>query len=179
MGVLQKRYATSTRSLFSEINHRLTFYLSLYLTHYLYQFDTASKGIVYIKVSCKKVKEHRVTCRKTACNPNATCREKGIANQVMREMEGKEEEDWHTVWYLGESGRTLPERMKEGYPKIMEMFGVTHKMQLSESPQATGRYTRLLESVVAGSIQAATNRTVELAAEANDVEFKDLSFLSF
>ena len=80
-------------------------------------------------------------------------------------MEGKSENKEHCVWYIGESVRTAQTRWDESYPLFLERFGVTHKVQVSEIPDPNSYRTQIVEAVVAGAIQAATNMTRERATE--------------
>ena len=77
-------------------------------------------------------------------------------------MNGKQDDDYHTVWYVGETSRTLEERMKEGFPKILKRFGVTDQFQIAQATEGNEHYTTrflrlILESIVAGCIQGSIN----------------------
>ena len=95
--------------------------------------------------------------------------------------EDKDDDDYHCVWYAGETVRTLEQRMDEDYPLILRKFGTTHQFQIAQVPDATeycsSKFMCLfLESTVAGSLDAATNRTRRLTAEANGQLASSLPF---
>jgi len=78
-------------------------------------------------------------------------------------MEDKDDDDLHCVHYVGESLDML-KRMKQGYPKILERFGVTDRIQVAQGGYTSGLPVKdqilLQESVVGAMIEGATNRTL-------------------
>lgn len=115
-----------------------------------------------MKLSCKLVRDHRVTCNEIINNPETSVTAKATAFKFLKEMEGKDDDEYHTLWYVGETVRKLRQRMKERYPWILMKFGVTHMFQIAQAPAAnencTAKWlTLLLESIVAGSFQATNN----------------------
>jgi len=88
-------------------------------------------------------------------------------------MEGKSVREFHCVWYVGETVRSIEARFKgdKPYPVLLEQhFGVTHKFQIAQAPEGTEACSAkslclILESAVGGCIEAATNRTLSLGRE--------------
>ena len=115
--------------------------------------------------------EHRRTCNKILRDRKASSSDKATARLILNSMQDKDDGDIHCVWYVGETVRTLEDRMDEDYPLILRQFDTTHQFQIAQIPDATeycsSKFMCLfLESTVAGSLDAATNRTRRLIAEA-------------
>lgn len=117
---------------------------------------------------------HTKICNEILSDPDATTRDKGIANQVLSDMEDKDDDEYHIVWYAGETIRSLLKRMQEKYPYILERFGVTHRFQIAQAPDATlecsSKYLALLlESAVGGIVEGTINRSLQIAEGENYV----------
>ena len=139
------------------------------------------KELVYIKFSINQVHVHNKTCDDILNDPNASSTDKAVALQIKQDMAHKRPTDYHCIWYVGETVRTLDQRMKEDYPLILRRFGVTHKFQIAQAPAETEYcsakfFTLLLESAVGGCIQEATNLTLELSAKEEEEEFVRLAY---
>ena len=111
---------------------------------------------------------HKQICNEILRDPDATTRDKGIANQVLSDMEDKNDDEYHIVWYAGETIRSLLKRMQEKYPDILERFGVTHRFQIAQAPDATSECSSkylalLLESAVGGIVEGTINRSLQIA----------------
>ena len=128
--------------------------------------SSCSKRLVYLKFSIQRVRRHRQTCEKIINDRHASATDKAFAHQVLAEMEGKSDRDFHCVWYVGETDRSIEARFKAKYPYLLEQyFGVTHKFQIAQAPEGTDACSAkslclILESAVGGCIEAATNRTL-------------------
>ena len=128
-----------------------------------------------MKLSCKTVRMHKQICNEILRDPDATTRDKGIANQVLSDMEDKNDDEYHIVWYAGETIRSLLKRMQEKYPDILERFGVTHRFQIAQAPDATSECSSkylalLLESAVGGIVEGTINRSLQIVEGENYVQ---------
>ena len=90
------------------------------------------KWVAYLKISCRTKYEHVETCNDILNDSGATSRDKGIAKQVLHDMEGKGNDEYHSIWYVGET-LDFHRRMKQGYPKILERFVVNYRIQVGQS----------------------------------------------
>ena len=112
-------------------------------------------------------------------DPDATCRAKGIASQIMRDMEHKQNDQYHCAWYAGETVRPFPKRMKEKYPEFLECLGVTNRYQIAQSPLPTDEWlskdlSLFLESAVGGIIEGSIN--IALASKMDGGEYVPRQF---
>ena len=69
-----------------------------------------------MKLSCKQVREHRETCNEIINCAEMSVTAKAFAVNILADIEGKADDQYHTVWYVGETVRKLLKRMKEHYP---------------------------------------------------------------
>ena len=78
--------------------------------------------------------EHRRTCNKILRDRKSSSSDKAMARLILNSMEDKEDRDIHCVWYVGETVRTLEDRMDEDYPLILRQFDTTHQFQIAQLP---------------------------------------------
>ena len=114
-------------------------------------FD-GTKCLAYLKCVCDEVKALQRICNALLSSGNINSREKGQINRILKNMKGKRPNDWHCVWYVGMTERDLSARMEEKYPRIMELLGVTHQIQLCRLPEVNEQWAWVLESFLAGLV---------------------------
>ena len=68
--------------------------------------DFTTPGAVYIKVNCRKVEYHRNTCDDILNDNNSTSHCKAFTTRIRRDVELKDAEEMHTIWYVGETVRS-------------------------------------------------------------------------
>ena len=116
-------------------------------------------GYVYGKFSHKSVEEHLSTCEYVTSSGSAfSALDKGFANRVRQDIQrlGLVASEMYTVSYFGETIRDPEIRWAEEYPRILEVFEVTHYGVLAITPQRAKSQT-LRESFVAGLFQSAAD----------------------
>lgn len=150
--------------------------LFLYLSHLYLQ---TNENVPYIKVVCAKKRVLAEILEDIIDDPSFTAKEKGMARRFLNDLEHKSDDEAHCFWYVGETARSLLERMKEKYPEILERMGVTHRLQVGQAGESildwpSKDQVLLLEAVVAFMIEGSINKTLQIAAEEKSEQFLPL-----
>ena len=136
-------------------------------------FTALEKFIIYLKFFNGQVKQLRKVCNRILRSDKYKRHEKAVVNNLLNSMRHKKETDWHTIWYVGMTLRGLDARQAEKYPRIMEEFGEVEMIAIASVPEENTLHALMMESLVGGIIQSATNNTLSLA---EDDEYEDASF---
>eukprot|EP00956_Cyclotella_meneghiniana_P017260 scaffold27914_cov35-Cyclotella_meneghiniana.AAC.2 len=111
------------------------------------------EGTVYAKVSVKQVHEWRAICEEMMKDSSYSPDEKEFAKHLLEDIKEKGHDEYHAVWYIGETIRSLIEREGEKWPRLLNKFGVTKMFAIASTPYDESNFTRLLESICAGFAQ--------------------------
>ena len=137
----------------------------------------ADNGEIYLKYFNGEVQELLATCDRILKNKKWKSHEKALVNRLKERLLSKEKTDRHTIWYIGQTLRGLDIREKEMYPRVMHEFGEVVMIPVASIPEKYKYtyYALLMESVIGGLIQSATNNTLAAADdEHEDISFKDM-----
>eukprot|EP00956_Cyclotella_meneghiniana_P024304 scaffold48686_cov60-Cyclotella_meneghiniana.AAC.2 len=111
------------------------------------------EGTVYAKVSVKQVHEWRAICEDKMKDSSCSPEDKAFAENLLEDIKEKDNNEYHAVWYIGETTRSLIERDGEKWPRLLNEFGVTKMFAIASTPYDKSNFTRLLESLCAGFAQ--------------------------
>jgi hypothetical protein len=140
-------------------------------------------GYVYGKFSHKTVEEHLSTCEHvTSSTSSFSTFDKGFANKIRQSIKSLDlaASDMFTISYFGETIRDPQLRWAEEYPRILEVFQVTHYGVLAITPQRIKSQALVGESFVAGIFQAASDvPDLRLMGSVNAVHAGDRNVLSY
>jgi hypothetical protein len=115
------------------------------------KIDADKHSIVYGKFSRATVKEHKEACNRII--KEGTFLQIARAKCILESLEGCDDNEWWSIWYVGETIRTFQERMDEDYPWAMKMHGVTHTGVIAVTPSKSKTTALILEACVAGLFQ--------------------------
>eukprot|EP00956_Cyclotella_meneghiniana_P037924 scaffold146756_cov36-Cyclotella_meneghiniana.AAC.2 len=79
--------------------------------------------------------------------------DKAFAENLLEDIKEKDNNEYHAVWYIGETIRSLIEREGEKWPRLLNEFGVTKMFAIASTPYNESHLTKLLESICAGFAQ--------------------------
>jgi hypothetical protein len=135
------------------------------------KFTTSGKDIriattheiqeLFVNINQDQIDQHGyVTCEYVTSSGSAfSALDKGFANRVRQDIQrlGLVASEMYTVSYFGETIRDPEIRWAEEYPRILEVFEVTHYGVLAITPQRAKSQTLMGESFVAGLFQSAAD----------------------